>query len=51
MKKSIKVMPFLASAGLVLASVVPTFAQTGDINVISREDGSGTRSAFVEIVG
>ncbi len=50
MKKSIKVMPFLASAGLVLSSVVPAFAQTGQINVVSREDGSGTRSAFVEIV-
>lgn len=51
MKKSIKVMPFLAAAGLVLSAVVPACAQEGQINVVSREDGSGTRSAFVEIVG
>ena len=44
-------MPVLATAGLVLSAVAPVFAQEGAINVISREDGSGTRGAFVEIVG
>lgn len=48
MKKS---LPILAGAGLVLTAVLPVIAQEGPINVISREDGSGTRSAFVEIVG
>lgn len=51
MKKSLKALPLLATAGLVLSSVVPAFAQEGMINVVSREDGSGTRGAFVEIVG
>jgi phosphate transport system substrate-binding protein len=51
MKKSLKALPLLATAGLVLSSVVPAFAQEGTINVVSREDGSGTRGAFVEIVG
>jgi phosphate transport system substrate-binding protein len=51
MKKSLKAMPVLATAGLVLSAVAPVFAQEGAINVISREDGSGTRGAFVEIVG
>ncbi|EFR31748.1 substrate-binding domain-containing protein [Eremococcus coleocola] len=48
MKKSLQ---FVSSAALLLASFVPVFAQEGPINVISREDGSGTRGAFVEIVG
>ena len=51
MKKTLKALPLLATAGLVLSSVVPAFAQEGMINVVSREDGSGTRGAFVEIVG
>lgn len=51
MKKSLKALPLLATAGLVLSSIVPAFAQEGTINVVSREDGSGTRGAFVEIVG
>ena len=51
MKKTLKALPLLATAGLVLSSVVPAFAQEGTINVVSREDGSGTRGAFVEIVG
>lgn len=51
MKKTLKALPLLATAGLVLSSVVPGFAQEGTINVVSREDGSGTRGAFVEIVG
>ena len=51
MKKSLKALPLLAVAGLGLSVVTPAFAQEGTINVISREDGSGTRGAFVEIVG
>ncbi|MCR8970003.1 substrate-binding domain-containing protein [Facklamia sp. 7083-14-GEN3] len=51
MKKSLKALPLVAVAGLGLSVVVPTMAQEGPINVISREDGSGTRGAFVEIVG
>ena len=50
MKKSLKALPLLAVAGLGVAAVTPAFAQEGAINVISREDGSGTRGAFVEIV-
>lgn len=51
MKKSLKALPLFATAGLILSAVVPAFAQEGTINVVSREDGSGTRGAFVEIVG
>ena len=51
MKKSLKALPLLAVAGLGLSVVTPAFAQSGAISVISREDGSGTRGAFVEIVG
>ena len=51
MKKSLKALPLLAVAGLGLSAVLPAFAQEGQINVITREDGSGTRGAFVEIVG
>ncbi|XJS10345.1 substrate-binding domain-containing protein [Aerococcaceae bacterium WGS1372] len=51
MKKSLKSLPLLATAALVLSAVVPALAQEGTINVVSREDGSGTRGAFVEIVG
>lgn len=50
MKKSLKALPLLA-ASLVLSAVVPAFAQEGAISVVTREDGSGTRGAFVEIVG
>ncbi|MGF3111955.1 substrate-binding domain-containing protein [Facklamia sp. P9177] len=51
MKKSLKALLLVAVAGLGLSVVVPAMAQEGLINVISREDGSGTRGAFVEIVG
>ena len=52
MKKSMKMLPLLAAAGLALGSFAPIVqAQEGTINVISREEGSGTRGAFVEIVG
>ena len=46
-----KTLPLLSVFGLAASIVSPVFAQEGAINVISREDGSGTRSAFVEIVG
>lgn len=51
MKKSLKALPLVAAFGLGLSVVTPVFAQEGEINVISREEGSGTRGAFVEIVG
>lgn len=51
MKKTFKALPLLAVAGLTLSAVAPVFAQEGLINVVSREEGSGTRGAFVEIVG
>lgn len=47
MKKTLsKVAIALLSASAVLPTV---FAQEGTINVVSREEGSGTRSAFVEL--
>ena len=48
MKKS---LPLLSVLGLAATVIAPVFAQEGAINVVSREDGSGTRDAFVEIVG
>ena len=51
MKKSLKALPLLAVAGLAFSAVTPVLAQEGSIGVVSREDGSGTRGAFVEIVG
>ena len=51
MKKSLKALPLLAVAGLAFTAVTPVLAQEGSIGVVSREDGSGTRGAFVEIVG
>lgn len=51
MKKSFKALPLLAVAGLAFSAVTPVLAQEGYIGVVSREDGSGTRGAFVEIVG
>ena len=51
MKKSLKALPLLAVAGLAFSAVTPVLAQEGTIGVVSREDGSGTRGAFVEIVG
>ena len=48
MKKALsKVAIALLTASAALPSV---FAQEGLINVVSREDGSGTRGAFVELV-
>lgn len=40
-----------ADAGSVTGEVQQAEAPSGDISVISREDGSGTRSAFVELIG
>ena len=51
MKKSLKALPLLAVAGLAFSAVTPVLAQEGSIGVVSREDGSGTRGAFIEIVG
>lgn len=51
MKKSLKALPLLAVAGLAFSALTPVLAQEGYIGVVSREDGSGTRGAFVEIVG
>ena len=51
MKKSLKALSLLAVAGLAFSAVTPVLAQEGTIGVVSREDGSGTRGAFVEIVG
>lgn len=48
MKKSLsKVVGALFGVSILIPTV---FAQEGAINVVSREDGSGTRSAFVELV-
>ena len=41
----------LALASLTLSGGLLKASQSGKINVISREDGSGTRGAFVEIFG
>ena len=41
----------LALVSLTLSGGLLKAAQTGKVNVISREDGSGTRGAFVEIFG
>ena len=49
MKKSVAV----AMAALMTASIGMTAmaAAEGDITVVSREDGSGTRGAFIELFG
>lgn len=46
-----KTLGLLSVAALTLSAVGSVFAQEGPINVVSREEGSGTRGAFVEIVG
>lgn len=51
MKKLLKTLPLLAVAGLSLSAVSPVLAQSGDITIVSREEASGTRGAFVEIIG
>lgn len=39
------------AAGLVLSGCTKGFDPAGEIGLVSREDGSGTRSAFVELTG
>jgi len=39
------------AAGLVVAGCSKGFDPAGEIGLVSREDGSGTRSAFVELTG
>ena len=59
LKAVVKVTKFAQIAGLIalaaacfgLNALKAAPAQSGKINVISREDGSGTRGAFVEIFG
>ena len=49
MRKGIKWMGLLMA--LVMGVSVASAEMTGAITVVSREDGSGTRSAFVELTG
>lgn len=50
MKK--KIVGILTAAVIASTAFAPTaFAATGTIDVISREDGSGTRGAFIELFG
>lgn len=53
-----KILTFLLTTILVMTNVTTAFARKGktwneksEINVISREDGSGTRGAFIELTG
>ena len=39
------------AAGMILAGCSKGFDPAGEIGLVSREDGSGTRSAFVELTG
>lgn len=48
-KKIVSIMTAALIGTTVLASSV--FAASGAINVVSREDGSGTRGAFIELFG
>ena len=49
MRKGMKWMGLLMA--LVMGVSVASAEMTGAITVVSREDGSGTRSAFVELTG
>ena len=49
MRKGIKWMGLLMA--LVMGVSVASAEMTGAITVVSREDGSGTRGAFVELTG
>lgn len=55
MKKTIGALLTMAAACLVLfpaySQAASTFNQKKEINVVSREDGSGTRGAFIELFG
>lgn len=53
-----KILTFLLTTILVMTNATTAFARKGktwneksEINVISREDGSGTRGAFIELTG
>ena len=53
-----KILTFLLTTILVMTNAATAFARKGktwneksEINVISREDGSGTRGAFIELTG
>ena len=48
MRKSAAVMAVLMAAS---AGMTAMAAASGDITVVSREDGSGTRGAFIELMG
>lgn len=50
MKNILKKLSLIATISFTLGNIAPVFAQEGPISVVSREDGSGTRGAFVEIV-
>ena len=58
-KKILTIMLIGALAIALIAGCTPTetvddpaaFAKTTDITVVSREDGSGTRGAFVDLIG
>jgi phosphate transport system substrate-binding protein len=51
MKKTIVLVAFAAILLLSLGGYASAAGQTGNITVISREDGSGTRGAFIELFG
>ena len=48
MRKSAAVMAVLMAASAGMTAIA---AASGDITVVSREDGSGTRGAFIELMG
>ncbi len=51
MKKFISALVATAMVALTLAGCGASFDSKGDITVISREEGSGTRGAFIELFG
>ena len=51
MKKKITMLLSMALAALMLAGCGAGTAASDDITVLSREDGSGTRGAFIELFG
>ena len=48
-KKIVRILTAALLGTTIFASTV--FAASGTINVVSREDGSGTRGAFIELFG
>ena len=54
MKRTIGAFLMMAAVCLALpphGQAAPAFSQNKEINVVSREDGSGTRGAFIELFG